>query len=265
MKSFLVRVIKRHTGKKWMQRISELLFHLSLAGMNYGGINLKTNGELHLLRQIKKRYPSNEPLTIFDVGANIGNYSKALHEIFGERVTIHSFEPSQKTFDHLKKTTSGMNNIISNNFGLSNDVGCSTLYSDNDASGLASLYQRNLDHHNIVVSQNEKVTLSTIDKYCADNQINKIHFMKLDVEGHELKVLEGACRMLHEKRIDCIQFEFGGCNIDSRVFFRDLYLYLKDNYRIYRILKNGLIEISNYNERHEIFLYANYFADKKKM
>ena len=263
MNSFLIRFIKRHTGKKWMQRISEMMFHLSLAGMNFGGSNFKTNGELHLLYQIKKRYSPNEPLTIFDVGANIGNYSKVLHEIFGDRATIHSFEPSQKTFEHLKKNISGINNVIPNNFGLSNDEGCSTLYSDDDGSGLASLYQRNLDHHNIIISQSEKITLSTIDKYCAENQINNIHFLKLDVEGHELKVLEGACRMLHEKRIDGIQFEFGGCHIDSRVFFRDLYLCLKDNYRVYRVLKDGLIEISNYNERYEIFLYANYFAEKK--
>ena len=231
--------------------------------MNYKSYDLTTNGELNLLYQIKKRYSSGEPLTIFDVGANIGNYSKILHEIFGERATIHSFEPSKKTFEHLKNNISGINNIIPNNFGLSDDSGCLTLYTDDDASGLASLYQRNLDHYNMVVSQSEKVTLSTIDKYCADNQISRIHFMKLDVEGHEFKVLEGACRMLQDKMIDCVQFEFGGCNIDSRVFFRDLYLYLKDNYRIYRILKDGLTEISNYNERYEIFLYANYFAEKK--
>ena len=259
----LVRGIKKHTGKKWMQRISELLLNLSLAGMNYGGNDFKTNGELNLLYQVKKKYSSDEPLTIFDVGANIGNYSKVLHEIFGERATIHSFEPSNNTFEHLKKTISGMNNIIPNNFGLSDDLGVSTLYTDDNTSGLASLYQRNLDHHHKVMNQTEKVSLSTIDKYCTDNQINKIHFMKLDVEGHELKVLEGACQMVRDKKIDCIQFEFGGCNIDSRVFFRDLYFSLKDNYHIYRILKDGLIEISNYNERHEIFLYANYFAEKR--
>jgi hypothetical protein len=69
--------------------------------------------------------------------------------------------------------------------------------------------------------------------------------------------------MISEKKIDNIQFEFGGCNIDSRTYFQDFFYLLKDNYRIYRVLKDGLFEIPTYKETYEIFTTINYSAVKK--
>ena len=53
----------------------------------------------------------------------------------------------------------------------------------------------------------------------------EIDIMKLDVEGHELDVLEGSRKTINS--IKLIQFEFGGCNIDSKTFFQDFYYFLK--------------------------------------
>ena len=60
-----------------------------------------------------------------------------------------------------------------------------------------------------------------------------------------------------------IQFEFGGCNIDYRTYFRDFYYLLKENYKIYRILKDGLFELKQYKESYEIFINVNYLAIRK--
>jgi hypothetical protein len=73
--------------------------------------------------------------------------------------------------------------------------------------------------------------------------------------------LNGANQMLQLGKIDFIQFEFGGCNIDSRTFFRDFYHLLNEKYKIYRILKNDLIEINQYSEMNEIFITTNYLAE----
>lgn len=129
-----------------------------------------------------------------------------------------------------------------------------------DCSGLASVYKRKLDHLGYYLNKLEKVKMSTIDIYCKENNIDRIHFLKFDIEGHELNALNGANKMLKDKKIDIIQFEFGGCNIDSRTFFRDFFYLLKDNYTIYRILKDGLFEISKYKEQYEIFDTINYLA-----
>ena len=69
--------------------------------------------------------------------------------------------------------------------------------------------------------------------------------------------------MINDKRIDAIQFEFGGCNIDSRTFFQDFFYLLKDHYKIYRVLKDGLLEMPIYKETYEIFITINYLAIKK--
>jgi hypothetical protein len=109
------------------------------------------------------------------------------------------------------------------------------------------------------MSSVEKIILKKLDDYCAENGINEIHFLKMDIEGHEFKCLEGAKRMLNAGK-----FEFGGCNIDSRTFFQDFWYLLHDKYKIYRIVKNGLVLISSYNERLEIFKNINFFAERKK-
>lgn len=83
----------------------------------------------------------------------------------------------------------------------------------------------------------------------------------MDIEGYELKALTGALNLLNSRSIDFIQFEFGGCNIDSKKYFRDFYYLLNTNYKIYRILKNGIFQINHYNEMLEIFIgTANYLA-----
>ena len=78
-----------------------------------------------------------------------------------------------------------------------------------------------------------------------------------------MNALQGAIELINNKKIDYIQFEFGGTNIDSKTYFRDFYYLLNSNYKIYRILKDGLFEISTYKETYEIFSAINYLAIKK--
>ena len=50
-----------------------------------------------------------------------------------------------------------------------------------------------------------------------------IDFFKIDVEGHEMDVLKGIGDKI--SNIKLIQFEFGGCNIDTRCFFQDFWYF----------------------------------------
>ena len=56
-----------------------------------------------------------------------------------------------------------------------------------------------------------------------EKKIDDIDFIKIDVEGHELAVLQGAVNMINQNRIKVIQFEFNVANILSRVFLKDFY------------------------------------------
>ena len=60
-----------------------------------------------------------------------------------------------------------------------------------------------------------------------------------------------------------VQFEFGGCNIDSRTFFKDYMNFFATDFDVYRILSNGLRKLDAYNGRLEVFQSANYLAVKK--
>ncbi len=262
MKRIMLFFLKRNAGKLKMQKLYETLFQLSLTGMNYGnGGDFNESGELNVLKLIKEKLGAEKELTLFDVGGNVGNYSKALHDFFDkDNATIHAFEPSGKTFEMFIKNTKGLSNIIPNNFGFSDKESSLSLFTDNEGSGLASVYQRNLAHFGIAMDKMETIQLKTVDNYCQENKIGKIHFLKLDIEGHELSAIKGAKQMIADKKIDFIQFEFGGCNIDSRTYFQDFFYLLKDNYRIYRILRDGIMPIDQYKETNEIFITINYLA-----
>lgn len=181
---------------------------------------------------------------------------------------IHLFEPSKKTFSTLSNNLRDSvknygGSVKCNNFGLSDSPSTMTLHYDNENSGLASLYNRQLDYIGIDFSMSETVTLSTIDEYCSANGITSIDWLKMDVEGHELSVLKGAEKILSRGGINAMQMEFGGCNIDSRTYFRDFWNLLHKDFRVFYTAVDALIEIPQYSELLEIFTTTNFVFIKK--
>lgn len=75
--------------------------------------------------------------------------------------------------------------------------------------------------------------------------------------------MEGAKQSLAAGKIDYIQFEFGGCNVDSKTYFQNFWYLLKDKYNFYRIVRDGLHPITEYNENREIFKSINYLLELK--
>ncbi len=261
MNKHLRKFVQKIEGKKAFQKLFGSLLSFSLRGLNFGnGAIFELSGEMNILPHIRQRFVDDKSIIIFDVGANVGEYTKALYDFFGEQVSIHAFEPSKITFDMFLEKTKCLRNVIANNIGLSDRDDVQLLYSDSYGSTFASVYNRNIEKYNLTLDLSEKINLSTIDHYCEKNNIDRIHFLKLDIEGHELFALRGAGCMINNKRIDIIQFEFGECNIDSRTYFKDFYYLLRDKYQIFRILKNGLIEVKFYSEINEIFSSTNYLA-----
>ncbi len=249
-------------GKKQYYSIWNKLYRTALKGMNVGrGADFKQSGELNVLTQLKAIEKSN--MVLFDVGANIGEYTKCLASMFSDAI-IYSFEPSKETFCTLSKNVSAKN-VVLNNIGISDEIVRGTLYSDKENSGLASLYNRQLDYLGMELGKKEEVELTTLDYYCETNNIDTIDFLKIDIEGNEYKALLGAERLLMGKKIGAIQIEMGGTNIDSRTYFRDFWNLLHEDFTAYRILQNGLWEIQKYEEILEIFVTVNYLFIKKQL
>jgi FkbM family methyltransferase len=240
------------------QRFYENLYGFSLNGMGYGyGGGMETNGELKLMNYLKKNLCKKEGV-IFDVGANIGEYSFFLTKNF-KNSKIYSFEPSKKTFQFLLKNTKNFSLIEPVNIGFGNKKEIKILYSNKKDSAISTLHNRKIG-----LKERENVNIEKLDNFCKNRNIEKIDFLKIDVEGNELNILEGAKEMLNNKKISFIQFEFGIRDVDSKVFFRDFWDLLHDKYNFYRIFNKGIYPINEYKEKLEIFTGMNYFCELKK-
>jgi hypothetical protein len=134
-------------------------------------------------------------------------------------------------------------------------VGQQTLYYDVPGSELSSLYSRRIGYHGVQMTGSEMVRMDTLDRYCAAHGVERIDLLKLDVEGHELSVLQGAAKLFERKQIAMVSFEFGGCNIDSRTYLRDFFEFFAglhmDLARVTRL--GGLQALPRYEEALEQF------------
>jgi FkbM family methyltransferase len=214
--------------------------------------------EVEFMVDLLNRVDNDSPV-VFDVGANRGRYTKTLLDRI-PNVTVHAFEPSSVSFAGLKSQFALDSRVTLLNKALGNSQKLQTLFANEPGSALSSLTQRRLDHFGISFEVREQVSVITLDDYCA--QLGYFpDAMKLDVEGNEMEVLRGGQETLNQCQI--IQFEFGGCNIDTRIFFQDFYYFFSEKgFRIARITRKELIPIDSYNEILETFSTTNYIAWK---
>ena len=256
--------ILRKVNNKALQKGFENLYNFSLHGMGYGeSADFRSSGEEKVMDYVAENLREKiGTMCLFDVGANIGEYSLLLKDKFMDE-KIYAFEPSEKTFDRLKFNFKNEPNVTPINYGLSNTNGKEILYYNTELSAGASLYRRKWDNYGLDLDKEEKINTITLDNFCKNENIKEIDFLKIDVEGNELNVLKGAKEMLNKRKIRFIQFEFGGQDIDSKTPFRDFWNLLSEDYNIYRIFSGGIYPIKDYNEKREIYFAMNYFAELK--
>ncbi|MEO8234788.1 MAG: FkbM family methyltransferase [Flavobacterium sp.] len=145
------------------------------------------------------------PKHIFDCGANIGFVSYQFFKRFNNS-KIHSFEPNvvvyEKLVGILKKESE---NFTFNNCGISNTNGILEFYKNNN-SGTSSFMQPNDFHMAHMARKYQKidVPIVSITDYCSKNNIDEIGILKLDIEGFELKALQGCSNFLKQEKIDFI-------------------------------------------------------------
>ena len=204
----------------------------------------------------------NENINVFvDIGGNKGEYTEQIIKNFPNSEGF-IFEPDSKNYLFLKKKFKSKKIIVIKK-ALSNTTGKNYIFSNKRSSGRSSLYKRRLDHYGFKFKKIEKVKITTMSSYYQKNIKKVVDFCKIDIEGNELNCLYGFKKFI--ERFRYIQFEFNGCNIDSKTFFQDFwYFFKKNNFRLYRLTPTGPLLIKNYTEEDEHFGMNNFIAQNNR-
>ena len=216
-------------------------------------IDFMREEELQFMDIIKKEYTS---INYIDVGANIGGFSiNVINNVDVNKAYL--FEPIKSCYNKLcKKFNNSKFEIFNIALGAEKSITyINECINKEDHSSIVNrdwLYSK--PHYNV------KKTQVVIDKL--DNIIKEdINILKIDTEGFELEVLKGATNLLESKKIDYIQFEYGGCFKDNNIKLNDVINFLKNyGYKVYSLDDNKFNLINDYVDDYK---WVNFFSTYK--
>ncbi len=159
----------------------------------FGDYEVEETGMVCKILQFYK----DENLTIFDVGANIGWYTLNILKRFPQ-MEVYSFEPSPVTYQRLLCNLEANNGKVQNafNIGLYKESGELEFYFDREGSGASSLV--NLRDKASV--EKISVEMRRMDEWASEHNVDKVDFIKCDVEGSELFVYEGGRALIERSK-----------------------------------------------------------------
>lgn len=225
--------------------------------------DMTSNGEFELLERIGKLL-AGRAAVVFDVGANLGDWTRSIHGHLAPESTIHAFEPVATIFAALQRNVAELPSaprVELTNAALSDRDGHAEIWVY--GGGASALHDRGQTAMREVAALREQVRLLSGDDFCRARAIERIAFLKVDVEGHEIAVLRGFERMLAEGRIEALQFEYGGTWIDARSWLKDAFELLgAHGYTLGKLHPGGVRWYPQYAPPLETFQYANYVATR---
>jgi FkbM family methyltransferase len=156
---------------------------------------LSDRRERALLRQLIQ-----PGMTVVDVGANIGIYTRFFSGLAGVSGRVHAFEPAPSNFKRLQENAEHLANVSLNHAAVGDRSGTIRLFVSDEL---------NVDHRTFDSGDGRKgidVPVVSLDDYFAAGQ--RVDLIKIDVQGYELSVLQGAKRVLEENRDIKVLMEF---------------------------------------------------------
>ena len=158
-------------------------------------------------------------MIVFDVGANIGEWTLTMANGVGAQGRVYSFEPTPFLFDALNKTVvaNQLNQVIVSHYALSDKSKTMDFYIQYDENELLDARLSRLDSPadfkewitDANKSKKIQVKTITLDEFAVKEKLERLDFIKIDAEGYESTIVEGGLTVLKKFRPNLI-LECGG-------------------------------------------------------
>ena len=201
--------------------------------------------------------------TAIDIGAHKGAYTYWMSRYTGKNGNVFAFEPQPRLYNQLNKILeySKINNVHVELLALSSIKGENTLLMPGKkTSPSASIHNKKLDDGDSTKITVETTTLD--DYFCGKNQI-PVHFIKCDVEGHELDVFRSGVKMIKKYQptiiVECEARHCGKNNVKELFFLFEKLGYKGFFYNGELMANVDDFDIFQYQLTHYKKIYVNNF------
>lgn len=209
-------------------------FHIDLRGRGFGLVTqgYATGEIIPLIAEL------DEQAVVLDVGANIGVWAR-LFAAQLRRGKVYAFEPSPSTFELLRQNCAAYQNVVCVPRALG-DL--------NGQLGFAEHVQPELRHLSAADGGGVSVPVNRLDDWQAEVGLSRLDLLKIDVEGLEEELLEGARESLQRFQ-PLVLFEFIPHMAEQRSRFKG-----KTTFRTLRALGYRLYRLDKAGQLHEDFV-----------
>lgn len=201
-----------------------------------------------------------------DVGCNNGEFAKEI--LKNQNTNVIAFEPlpgCQKNLEQIKQIYNSR--FIYFEYALSDKDGFDNINFGDKKLGLASLEKKinNIDYVGRVNKNTLKIELKKLNNFIDNDIFKNIDFIKIDTEGHELKVLEGGLDFIKKNNVKLIQIEFNWHHLFTNNTINQ-FSEILDNYVVAQMnLINGkLIVVDKNHYFSNIFQLSNFIFIEKE-
>jgi len=134
-----------------------------------------------------------EGMVVIDIGAHIGMYTMTASKLVGESGLVVALEPSTREFQRLTfhVTLNDLRNVRCLQIAASNTSAEATLKIASEWNSGHNTFGEFFNEA-VEMVREERVPTQTVDALVAGQRLERVDFIKIDVEGHELQVLAGA-------------------------------------------------------------------------
>jgi len=159
-----------------------------------GSINqLIVNDEYDLHKFLK------EDSVVFDIRANVGVFTCFAANLV-KKGKVFAFEPVSFVFDLLKKNTREYDNVECYKIGFGLEIEEKEILIRQWAPGDSTIKDSPIDRPHQSFDLKEKIKILTLDSFVKEKKLEKIDFIKIDVEGYEIEVLKGSIETIKKFR-----------------------------------------------------------------